>query len=510
MKRLNIVCLSLLVLAALGVLPTRADWLAGRAVTGVAPNVPVVYFANNVRGILQVANFSAVRAGVTLPAGAKTGPVVIDTETGTSNPVTMTLEAVATPDLAKIAHTWTVSVTGAIAADAVWKRNTLITGTVTINPGVTLTITPGVTIFGAPGSELVVDGALVAVGTVVAPIYFTSSAVAPAPGDWLGIRVSKNSQGFSLKYALVQYATNGVFFRANAEGAANLKGELQYCTLQHNERGLYVYTRPDVSPYNLTASAQVSLIHSYIYSNTIAGVALFTDAGGGTTNNYSLVEHNRIEKNAIGVLISSNTWWLGHSNNTPVIRNNTVLNNREYGIDVRGYGSSDGSGSDTRIYPTLENNLLDGNPTGLRLYLNPQGSDGSQVVNPSVRYNTFANGKYAILLEHTQNHDTLTANVHDNVFYSFDGAEAYVVMNTTGRPLTVDSNYWGDGVDEWALGATGKISGTVTVNTFLTALDAPLLTHITPGGALPGQSITLHGANFGELVRVFLPLAMRH
>jgi hypothetical protein len=503
--------LRLFMLIILGLsLPVWVNPLAARS-PAAGPDIPEVTFAGTLRGRIQPAHFSTVQSRVTLPATFSGGPTVLTNREGATNPVTITLGSPTTPNLAHIAESWNATVSGAIAASVVWSESTLLSGTVTINPGVILTILPGVTVFGGPGAELVVNGTLIAGGTPEAPIYFTSSSASPAPGDWLGIRISKSSQDFYMAYTLVQYAENGVFFRANAEGSANLSGTIHHSTLQHNQRGLHVYVRPDASPWTFTAASHVTVTHNLIYSNTIAGMVFSTDAGGGTTLNSSLVEHNRIEENATGILITSNTWWLGHSNNHPIIRNNSLRANETYGIDIAGYGSSDGSGSDTKVLPTVENNLFDANATGLRLYLNPQGADGTQLVNPTVRYNTFRNGQTGILLEDLQAYDTLTATIETNVFYGFAGVDAgaYAIENTTGRGIVADDNYWGDDPAEWAIGATGVITGLITFNTVRTAADAPVLTHVAPGSGVAGGTVTLHGANFGEMARVYLPLIVR-
>lgn len=489
-------------------LPVWVTTLEARS-SAAEPDIPRVTFAGSLRGRVQPAGFSPVQTRVTLPTGYAGGPAVLTTREGASNPVTVTLGLQTPPNLAHIASTWSVTVSGSIAANAVWSQPTLLSGTVTINPGVTLWILPGVTVFGGPEAELVVNGVLSAEGNSVTPIYFTSSSASPVPGDWRGIRVSKYSDGFTMAYTLVQYAENGVYFSASAENDAALSGTIHHSTLQHNERGLYVYVRPDSPPYNWTTTSHITLTHSLIYSNTLAGLVFSTDAGGGWTSNSSLVEHNRIEENTTGIVLSSNTWWIGHSNNHPTIRNNTLRANKNYGMEILGYGSSDGSGSDTKVLPLVENNLFDGNTTGLRLYLNPQGTDGTQIVNPTVRTNTFRNGQTGILLEHLQAYDTLTATVQTNVFYGFEGEDAYAIKNTTDRPFVADDNYWGDDAAEWSLGAAGKTSGVVTVNSFRTAADAPVLTHITPGGGVAGGTVTFHGANFGEMARQYMPLVLR-
>lgn len=500
--------LFILIIVALA-LPLWVTPLEARS-PAAGPDIPTITFAGTLRGRIQPAHFSVVQSRVTLPAGFAGGPAVLTNREGATNPVTVTLGLPTTPNLAHIASTWSATISGPIAASTVWSQPTLLSGTVTINPGIILTILPGVTVFGGPGAELVVNGTLIAGGTPEEPIYFTSSSASPAPGDWRGIRVSKSSQDFYMGYALVQYAENGIFFRASAEGSATLSGTIFHSTLQHNQRGLYVYVRPDVSPWTFTATSHVTVTHSLIYSNTLAGMMFSTDAGGGTTTNSSLVEHNRIEENTTGIVVSSNTWWYGHSNNHPIIRNNSLRANKTYGMEINGYGSSDSSGSDTKVLPTVENNLFDANTTGLRLYLNPYGPDGTQLVNPTVRYNTFRNGQTGILIEDLQAYDTLTATVQANVFYGFAGEDAYVIENTTTRPFGADDNYWGDDPAEWALGPADKNTDTVTVNSFRTAADAPVLTHIAPGAGVAGGTVTLHGANFGEMARQYLPLVLRY
>ncbi|MBN1886907.1 MAG: hypothetical protein JW850_02920, partial [Thermoflexales bacterium] len=60
-----------------------------------------------------------------------------------------------------------------------------LTGTVTVNPGVTLTIEAGVQVMGQSGTELSVRGGLVALGTAAQPITFTS-VEDNNPGQWAG------------------------------------------------------------------------------------------------------------------------------------------------------------------------------------------------------------------------------------------------------------------------------------------------------------------------------------
>jgi hypothetical protein len=52
-----------------------------------------------------------------------------------------------------------------------------------------LTIYPGTRVRVSSGSELGIEGSLVAEGTADSKITFTSASEDPQPGDWYGIRV---------------------------------------------------------------------------------------------------------------------------------------------------------------------------------------------------------------------------------------------------------------------------------------------------------------------------------
>jgi hypothetical protein len=78
---------------------------------------------------------------------------------------------------------------GRIAAAETWTREdgtVVVSGLLTVNRGVTLTIKPGVEVRFEPGAGLIVEGRLVAQGTVIDSILFTSNGDLK-PGVWGGI-----------------------------------------------------------------------------------------------------------------------------------------------------------------------------------------------------------------------------------------------------------------------------------------------------------------------------------
>jgi len=101
-------------------------------------------------------------------------------------------------------------ITNDILTDTVWTpaRNPyVLQGNIAVSSGVTLTVEPGVTVLGETLSDLLVDGRLVAVGTVTQPITFTG--VSTSAGAWGGIEISGTSSawnsGSRLEYVTVAY-----------------------------------------------------------------------------------------------------------------------------------------------------------------------------------------------------------------------------------------------------------------------------------------------------------------
>ena len=85
-----------------------------------------------------------------------------------------------------------------IFVDTLWRGTVIIDGQVKVFKGATLTIAPGTDILfvrqdrdqdGLGDGTLIVEGALVAVGSRQQPIRFRSAASDPQPGDWLELRV---------------------------------------------------------------------------------------------------------------------------------------------------------------------------------------------------------------------------------------------------------------------------------------------------------------------------------
>ena len=115
------------------------------------------------------------------------------------------------------------TVSGSIASDTTWNLTGspyVVSGSVTVNAGVTLTLEPGVVVKGSgTGSVLRVQGTLLAAGTEALPVAFTSvkddsfggdtngdgNASVAAPGDWGGIYLDTTATASVLDHAVVRY-----------------------------------------------------------------------------------------------------------------------------------------------------------------------------------------------------------------------------------------------------------------------------------------------------------------
>jgi len=99
-------------------------------------------------------------------------------------------------------------ISGHIKGNTTWLTDTYITGDVTVDNDATLTILPGTIIKFVSGTELKINGTLIAQGSSSAPIQFTSAG----SSNWSGIKFENSSSG-TLKYCEIDHATYGVYVK---------------------------------------------------------------------------------------------------------------------------------------------------------------------------------------------------------------------------------------------------------------------------------------------------------
>ncbi|MBU1879375.1 MAG: hypothetical protein KJ734_10535, partial [Chloroflexi bacterium] len=319
-------------------------------------------------------------------------------------------------------------VSGPILSDTTWTLANspyLATTNVQVMAGVTLTIQAGVVVKFNTDKLLQVDGTLVARGTALAPITFTSSQASPQPGDWGNIQFTDSSVdavfdgggayvgGSILEYCTVEYgggssmpptpapaptptpkvvdgvlpllgptadqdrAEASVYGTIQADAAAPL---IAHCTVRHNGRGGIYAVATEVSPVTIRDNVISGNSGGYgggvlTYYGTVTGNTIRDNAGGygGIYAGYSTVAGNAVSGNSAtyvggGIyadesMVISNTVSGNLAGNGGGIYANhsTVAGNTVSGNSATDYYSGDGGGIYADWNSTVTANIVSGN-----------------------------------------------------------------------------------------------------------------------------------------------------
>ena len=121
-----------------------------------------------------------------------------------------------------------------VVEDAVWRGSVLVQGAVVIAPQATVRIEPGTIIRFAPavGSDelprLVVQGRIMANGTVQQPIVFAPALTEPYAGDWGGVVLLNSEKKNSFDNCRIEGTQTGIeahFSRFSAKGLVVVKSQ---------------------------------------------------------------------------------------------------------------------------------------------------------------------------------------------------------------------------------------------------------------------------------------------
>ncbi|MCP5097373.1 MAG: right-handed parallel beta-helix repeat-containing protein [Chloroflexi bacterium] len=475
-----------------------------------------VTFPNNQNA--HIAHRIEIEMNTIVPDGAVSGDVFVNTETGTSNGASFQLGSSFIPTETGEADLWDSTFSGVIGADTTWDTNLLLTGDVTVPAGITLTINADTTIFITSNNddqnsgiwndktELLIFGKLLVNGSESAPVYFTSNAANKSAGDWGGIQIREGSTTSELSNCMIRYAIDGVRLTSqDIPGGGDVWATIQNCSIQNNETGIKLHAHTHY-PDGIDLHVGAEIKNNLIANNIKEGIFLWNWDGYKSVLTDPFITNNVIRNNNSGVFIRTGSWWWGHVDDRTIIKNNTISNNETYGIFIEVYGSSDTSGSDTDAKPIIERNLLYENHTNIFMALIPQGSDGLQDFQPIVRYNTVSDASFGIVISDTQSYDTFIPTIDHNVFKGFADLSSYAIANQSSRIVNIDHNYWGSTPEEWDAGMPPAIiSGTVNNSSPLGSTSPPIITRFASEDGQPGESITIYGANFGTMPKVYLP-----
>jgi parallel beta-helix repeat protein len=226
-------------------------------------------------------------------------------------------------------------VSGSIMVDTIWilaDSPYIVTGDVTVEPGATLTIEPGVDVRFDPPFTIIVDGTLIADGTDVDRITFTSSLGTPAKGDWYTIRLRTDNN--LIDNADIEYASYGVFMTFFGTGNVISNSSFTNCEFD----GIYITNSDNNLIFNCTSTYNdrygITIYESYgtkvedctVQNNNYFGINL-------NASTFTEIIDTNVSYNAgKGILLYSN------SHNTTILGCEVDCNN-DKGIDL--WGTSD-------------------------------------------------------------------------------------------------------------------------------------------------------------------------
>ena len=215
-------------------------------------------------------------------------------------------------------------VSGIITENTTWTLDCspyILVADVAVDIDVFLTIEPGVTVEFTNGTNLIVDGCLIARGNSTNRITFTSNSTNPASGDWGTVNIRHYSVGGNIfEYTLVEYASTALTLAADCNITAS--------TFEYNNNGI-----------SLQNATNVSVKNAKITNNAGGGI-------GGSISQSMEIQSSNVSMNGAGASVSS-----GREDGWPPvhIKNSTFDGNTGNGV---GFGNVD---------PEIDNCSISGN-----------------------------------------------------------------------------------------------------------------------------------------------------
>lgn len=238
-----------------------------------------------------------------------------------------------------------INVSGSISGNWMNTDTYIVTGNITVPSGQTLTIQPGTNIKFNGYYSITVDGSLIANGTPLNTILFTSNLPSPAPGSWNRITVNGNSSVFN--NCILEYFVWGL--------------EIVNCSPIVTNNEFKKFTGTAIQASYCSSIISKNWIHDYQSNEYTDGIAY-----DGSSN--IIVECNKIhDGGGYGI----------RPYGGGIVRNNVIYNITG---SSRGYAMGCGAGTTARI----ENNYLHNCNSGFWLYESVSPAPHPQIINNTI------------------------------------------------------------------------------------------------------------------------------
>jgi len=243
----------------------------------------------------------------------------------------------ATFDLTVISTSSSTDVSGYITTNTTWTlagSPYVVTADVVVVPNVFLTIEPGVVVKFANGTNLIIDGVLIAQGNSTHIIMFTSNATTPSPGDWGGIRFRDSSIDYAsiIEWVTCTYSSEGISFKDSSQNLLRVN-------ITKNSYGIYFDSgvlTVSISDSNIYDNAYGLLSGGYwgLMGSTflVSNSNVFSNTYGfyGAPHSSFLISNSKIYFNSYGLGGGGGSWSI----------NNSEIHDNTYGMGQEGDGSS--------------------------------------------------------------------------------------------------------------------------------------------------------------------------